>query len=123
MQTFYQKHKGAVIGGAVVIFALTGVALAAYDNGHLSENKIVENKQVAGSAPAPAPRQMASSQPVQQECDDGNIVGTLVGGAAGGVVGSQVGKGKGKTAATIGGALGGAYFGNQYIPTRNVACR
>lgn len=68
-------------------------------------------------------RTVAAAEPVQPDCDDGNLLGYVAGAAVGGIAGNQVGKGSGNTAATIAGTLGGAYLGGKHIPLKNVTCR
>jgi uncharacterized protein YcfJ len=109
----------AVIGGVVLLIALTAGAAAYVTQATINDDKSVSLPR----AERVVVHQQAALVPPAANCDDGNIVGHVLGGAAGGVAGSQIGSGSGQTAATIAGTLGGAYVGGEYIPTRNVTCR
>jgi len=106
--------------GALVLLVIT-VGASAYVTKEALENEqkpVTKSEKIVWNEP----RQQAQPQPVANDCDDGNIVGTVVGGVGGGLIGNQIGSGSGNTAATIGGAVGGAALGNRYIPTKNVTC-
>lgn len=112
-----------IMAGIAVIALVTSAAVAtAYYT--QTPKQVTKTTITAQKTPHRTPPQkMASAGPVQQQCDDSNVLGYIAGGAGGGIVGNQIGKGSGNTAATIAGVLGGAYLGGQYIPLRNATCR
>lgn len=117
MKSMNKKLIGAGIGIIVL------VASTAFATSYFTKAPRLTAQDYAQPKSRAKPQAIASAEPVQPRCDDGNVLGYVAGGAAGGIVGNQVGKGSGNTAATIAGTLGGAYVGGQYIPLRNVTCR
>jgi uncharacterized protein YcfJ len=115
MKSMNKKLIGAGIG-IIVLVASTAFASTYY-------TKASQPIAVSHAPSKPHLQKIASAQPAQPRCNDGNVLGYVAGGAVGGIAGNQVGKGSGNTAATIAGTLGGAYLGGQYIPLNNVTCR
>ena len=112
-----------LIGGALGVVALAGVAVAGGYVANTMDTKPTQQARVVHNNGAQYARMAPAAQaPAPQPCDDNNIVGTLGGGIAGGVLGAQFGNGNGRTAATAAGALGGAALGNKFIPTRGATC-
>ena len=134
-----KKSHSTILAASAAVLALVGTAVGASyvtreslstppaEIAPVRQAEAVRHKPIhhgeyaAGqTARRPVTQQAQATQP---PCDDHNVVGTVGGALAGGVVGHQFGKGTGRTLATVGGAAGGAYLGNEYIPTRGVACK
>ena len=66
-------------------------------------DRVTEQRQECGPAPAGAPAAQAER----------SVVAPVVGGVAGAIIGHQVGRGSGKTAATAAGAVAGTIIGDR----------
>jgi len=98
------------ISGAVLM-ALAGTGVAAPDFTDTAQvvsatpiiDRVTEQRQECGPAPAGAPAAQAER----------SVVAPVVGGVAGAIIGHQVGKGSGRTAATAAGAVAGTIIGDR----------
>lgn len=108
-----------ILGGTVAVLALAGTAIAA---SYFTRESAKPTQQAQVVRVTPTAQKYVQAQPVQEPCNDHNIVGTLGGAVVGGVIGHQFGSGRGQDAATAAGAVGGGMLGHKYIPTHNSTC-